>query len=69
MHRVLSHVGLFVTPGTVTRESPLSMKFFKQEHWGGSPFFTPGDTPDPGIGHAPLASPTLAGRFVTTSTT
>ena len=33
---------------------------FIQEHWGGLPFPTPGDLPDPGI--EPV-SPALAGRF------
>ena len=37
-----------------------------QEYWNGLPFPTPGDLPDPGIELASLASPALAGRFVTT---
>ena len=29
--------------------APLSMGLSKQEYWGGLPFPTPGDLPDPGI--------------------
>ena len=47
----------------------LSMEFSWQEHWSGLPFPTPGGLPDPGIEPSALASPTLAGRFFTTSTT
>ena len=50
-------------------EWTLSMEFSWQEHWGGLPFATPGDLPDPGTEPLALASPTLAGRFFTTSTT
>ena len=52
----------FVTPGTVARQAPLSMKFSRQEYWNGLPFPSPGDVPDPGI--EPV-SPGLAGRFFT----
>ena len=38
-------------------------------HWSGLPFPSPGDLPDPGIKPPSPASPTLAGRFFTTSTT
>ena len=41
----------------------LSMGFPRQEYWGGLPFPSPGDLPDPGI---KLASPELAGEFFTT---
>ena len=37
--------------------------------WGGLPFPTPGDLPDPGIKPVPLSSPALAGGFFTTSAT
>ena len=40
--------------------------FPRQEYWSGLLFPTPRDPPDPGI---KLASPALAGRFFTTSTT
>ena len=44
-----NHVWLFATPGTVARQAPLSMGFFRQEYWSGLPFPTPRDLPDPGI--------------------
>ena len=65
----LSHfscVRLFVTLWTVACQAPLSMGFFRQEYWSGSPFPPPGDLPIPGI---EPASPALAGGFLTTSTT
>ena len=34
---------------TVSHQAPLSMGFSRQEHWGGLPFHSPGDLPDPGI--------------------
>ena len=58
----LSGVQLFATPWTGARQVPLSMGFSRQEYWSGLPFPPPGDLPDPGIG---LASPALAGRFLT----
>ena len=33
----LSHVRLFVTPGTVAHQLPLSMGFPRQEYWSGLP--------------------------------
>ena len=62
-----SRVGLCVTLGTVTRQAPLSMGFFRQEDWSGLPGPPPGDLPDPGIEPASLKSPALAGGFFTTS--
>ena len=47
----LSHIQLFVTPWTVTRQASLSMEFSRPEHWSGQPFPSPGDLPDPGIKH------------------
>ena len=58
----LSHIQLFVTPWTVTRQASLSMEFFKQEYWSGFPCPS-GDLPDPGIEPVSLMSPALAGRF------
>ena len=52
-----------MTPWTVARQAPLSMRFPKQEYWSGLPFPSPGNLPDPGI--EPM-SPTLAGEFFTT---
>ena len=46
---VLSHVRLFATPWTVACQSPLSMKFSRQEYWSGLPFPSPGDLLDPGM--------------------
>ena len=48
-----------VTPGTVARQAPLSMRFPRQGYRSGMP----GDLPDPGI---ELASPALGGSFFTT---
>ena len=45
----LSRVRLFATPGTVTRQPPLSMGFSRQEYWSGLPFLSPEDLPDLGI--------------------
>ena len=45
-----------MTPGTVARQAPLSMGFFRQEYWGGLPFPSPGDLPNPRI---ELMSPSL----------
>ena len=46
----------FVTPWAVVHQAPLSMEFSRQEYWGGVPFYSPGDLPDPGI---KLRSPDL----------
>ena len=48
MCQLLSRVQLFVTPWTVARQAPLSMKFPGQEYWSGQPFPSPGDLPNPG---------------------
>ena len=61
-----SCVQLCMTLRTAARRAPLSMGFSRQEHWSGLPCPPPGDLPDPGI---ILASPALACRFFTTSTT
>ena len=45
----LCQVQLFATLWTVAHQAPLSMGFSRQEHWGGLPFPSPGDLPDPGI--------------------
>ena len=65
----LNHIRLFVAPWTVACQAPLSMKLSRQEYWSGLPFLTPRYLPNPGIEAASLVSPTLAGRFLTTSTT
>ena len=60
---MLSHfscVWLFSTPWTVACQTPLSMRFSRQEYWSGLPWLPPGDLPDPGIEPASLLPPTLA---------
>ena len=66
---MLSCVRLFVTPGTVAHQDPLSRGFLRQEYWSGLPFPIPGGLPDPGIEPASLASPLLAGGFLSHCTT
>ena len=69
---VLSHFGcvrLFSTPWTVACQTPLSMEFPRHEYLSGLPFPTLGDLPDPGTESSSLSSPTLTGRFFTSSTT
>ena len=44
-----SYVRLFVTPWTVSHQSPLSMGFSTQEYWSRSPFPSPGYIPEPGM--------------------
>ena len=63
---MLSHVRLFATPWTVAHQAPLSVGFFRWEHWGGLPFPSPGDLPEPEI---EPESPVLASRFFTNSAT
>ena len=46
---MLSHVQCSVTLWTVAHQAPLSMGFFRQEHWNSLPFPSPRDIPDPGI--------------------
>ena len=45
------------------------MGFSRQEHWSGLLCPLPVDLPDAGVEPASLLSPTLAGRFFTTSAT
>ena len=47
--------------------APLSMKFLRQEYWSGVPFPAQGDFPDTGIKPECFPSPSLTGRFFTTS--
>ena len=54
-----SYVKLFVSPGNVARQAPLSMEFSRQEYWSGLPFPPPGDLPDPRIRAASPVSPVL----------
>ena len=61
----LSHVRLFVTPGTVAHQVLLSIGFSRQEYWNGLPFLPPRNLPDLGIELVSLVSPVLANRFFT----
>ena len=45
-----------VTAWTVASQAPLSLEFFRQEHWSELPFPTPGYLPNPGIESASAAS-------------
>ena len=56
-------------PIDVACQTPLSMAFSRQEYWSGLPCPSPRDLSDPGIELVSLESPTLAGRFFTTSAT
>ena len=53
--QLISHIWLFGTPWTVGHQAPLSMRFPRQECWGGLPFSPPGDLPSPGIEPVPPA--------------
>ena len=63
----ISCVQLFAALWTVVHQTPLSMGFFRQEHWSGLPCPPPGDLPNPEIRPESLISPALAGGFLTTS--
>ena len=58
-----------MTLWTVACQASLSMGFSRQEYWSELPCPPPGDLPEAGIEPASPASPALADRFVTTSTT
>ena len=66
---VLSNVQLFTTPCTIVCQASLPMEFSRQEYLIGLPFLSPGDLSNPGIKPEAPVSPTLAGRFFTTSAT
>ena len=40
--KLLSRVGLLVTPWTAAYQAPLSMGFSRQEYWSGMPLLSPG---------------------------
>ena len=52
----------------VAHQAPLSMRFSRQKYWGGLPFPTPRDLPDPAIEPVSPASSALARRFFNTVT-
>ena len=64
-----SHIQLFATPWTVAHRVPLSMGISRQEYWSGLPCPSSGCLPNLGIESMSLKSPTLVGRFFTTSAT
>ena len=52
---LFSCVPLFATQWIVAPRNPPSMGFSRQEYWGGLPFPSPGDLPDPGTEPGSLA--------------
>ena len=52
----------FVTPWTIARQTPLSMKFPRREYLNGLVFLFPGGLPDPGV---ESASPAMAEALFT----
>ena len=52
-------------PLTVALQVPLSMGFFRQEHWSGLPFPFPQDLPDVQIEPVSFVSPALQAGFFT----
>ena len=68
---LLSHFSLpeCETLWTVDCQALLSMGFSREENWSGLPCPPPGDLSHLGIKPASLMSPSLIGRFFTTSTT
>ena len=54
-----SRVCLFVTLWTISHQAPPSMGFSRQEYWSGLPRPPLEDLPNPGIKHAPPATPAL----------
>ena len=47
--KLLSHIQLFGTPGTIACQDPPSMEFSRQEYWSGLPSPSPGELPDPEV--------------------
>ena len=64
-----NHVWLCATLWTVAHQTPLSMRFSRQEYQSGLPCPPLWDLSDPRIEPAFLRSPALAGGFFTTSAT
>ena len=59
MFGCFSCIRLFVTPRTVARQAPISMRFSRQEYWSELPCPPPGNLHDPGIEPRSPASPAL----------
>ena len=68
-HSVASGVSNSATLWTVAHQAPLSIGFLSQGYWIGSPRPPPEDLPAADIELTSLMSPSLTGRFLTTSTT
>ena len=64
-----SRVQLFETLWTVAQQTPLSMRFSRQEYWSGLPCSPLGALPDPGTEPVSLMSLALADRFFTARAT
>ena len=54
-----SHVRLFMILWAVAVQSPLSMRFYRQEYWDGLPCPPLGNLPDPGMEFTFAVSPAL----------
>ena len=54
--------------GTVTHQTPVSMRFSRQKYWSGLPFPSLGYLPYPGIELISLMSLALADQLFSTST-
>ena len=67
--RELRCVRLFAAPWIVALQAHLSIEFSRQQYRSGLPFPPSEDLPNPGIEPVSLASPVLADKFFTTSTT
>ena len=65
----LSHVRLFANLWTLASQAPLSMGLSRHKYWIRLSCPSPGDLPKKGIKLTSLLSPSLAGRFLTTSGT
>ena len=63
---LLGRVQLFATSRIVTHQAPLTLELSRQDHCSGLPFPPPGNLSHPGIEPVFLASPVLAGGFLTT---
>ena len=64
-----SRVRLFAILWAKTCQTPLSMRFSRQEYWSRLACPPQGDLLYPGIKPMSLTSPSLVGGFLTTSTT
>ena len=66
---LFSHIQFFVTLWAAAHQTPLSMRFSRQEYWSGLSCPPPGDLLDPGIEVTSLMSHALAGGLFTTNDT